>query len=362
MEVDVSNLEDVSNVTLPKNLVDAVVKNEEIDSLSLKTASGDITLDGDALKTVAGTVTGEHDEISLSMKTIDPDDIPSTQKYPIAPVLNRAVFIELSADVIHKDASGNVTGTDAIHEFNGDVTVSVPYEQPENMKGRQVIACYIADDGSITYFNVIYKDGIATFTTRHFSTFAIIESYAAAFEDVDLTKWYMTSIEYALAHNLMAGESETIFAPDGKVSRAMAVQLLYNLSGQPEITESTSFADVEAGKWYAPAIAWAENKEVAAGYGNNQFGPEDLVTREQLATMLWQYAGRPETSGSIDTYADAADVSSWAKEALCWAVENSIMQGYGGKLNPKDTASRAEAAALIGNLHQTQQIAEITGE
>ena len=360
LEVDVSNLEDVSEFTLSQNVVDAVTKSEDVTGLKLKTANGDITLDGNALQTVADAVTGEHDEVKLSVKTIDPKDIPDSQKYPIAPVLNRAVFIELSADVIHKDASGNVTGTDAIHEFNGDVTVSVPYEQPENMKGRQVIACYIADDGSITYFNVVYKDGIATFTTRHFSTFAIVESYAAAFEDIDISKWYMTSIEYALAHELMAGESDTIFAPDGMVSRAMAVQLLYNLSGQPETDESATFADVEAGKWYAPAIAWAENKKVAAGYGNDQFGPEDLVTREQLATMLWQYAGRPETTGSIDSYEDAADVSGWAKEALCWAVENGIMQGSANHLNPKATASRAEAAALMANLHQMQNQNEST--
>ena len=321
LEVDVSNLEDVSEVTISQNVVDAVTKSEDVSGLTLKTASGDITLDGNALQTVADAVTSEHDEVKLSVKTIDPDDIPTNQKYPIASVLNHAVFIELSADVIHKDASGRVTGTDAIHEFNGEVTVSVPYEQPENMQGRQIIACYIADDGSITYFNVTYENGIATFTTVHFSRFAIVESYAAAFEDIDVSKWYMSSVEYALANGLMAGESATIFAPDEKVSRAMAVQLLYNFSGKPETTGTATFADVETGKWYAPAIAWAEDKAVVAGYSKDVFAPADLVTREQLATMLWQYAGRPETAGSIDTYEDAADVSSWAKEALCWAVE-----------------------------------------
>ena len=150
----------------------------------------------------------------------------------------------------------------------------------------------------------------------------------------------------------MVCESDTIFAPDGMVSRAMAVQLLYNLSGLPETDAFATFADVYAGKWYAPAIAWAENVKVAAGYGNDQFGPEDLVTREQLATMLWQYAGRPETTGSIDSYEDAADVSSLVKEALCWAVETVIIQGSADQLNSKVTASQAQAATLMSNLQQ----------
>ena len=93
-----------------------------------------------------------------------------------------------------KDSDGKTTSTETIHEFNGEVTVSIPYERPANMEGRQIIACYIANDGAVTYFPVKYENGVATFITTHFSAFAVLESCAASFPDVDIGAWYMLGV------------------------------------------------------------------------------------------------------------------------------------------------------------------------
>ena len=348
VHIDASSYKDVTEVSIPKGVVDAISNSETVSSVSITTSAGTVELHEEALKTLADAMTGSNDIVSFEIKTIDVNTIPSTQKYPIAGVLNSAVFVNLSASIQHKDATGRTTSTEVIHEFGGSVTVSVPYELPANMEGQQIIACHIADDGTITYFPVTYENGVATFTTTHFSIFAVMESRAAAFGDIDISAWYMLGVEYILYSGLMSGYGNDLFAPNDNLSRAMLTQILYNKEGNPAMSSGDTFADISANDWYSNAVIWAAEKGIVGGYDDGLFGPNDNITREQFAAILWRYAGSPAAADQELHFTDVDMSSGYALEALRWATENGILNGYGdGQLNPRGSATRAQAAQML---------------
>ena len=150
----------------------------------------------------------------------------------------------------------------------------------------------------------------------------------------------------------MAGVSDVSFAPNSTSTRAMAVTILYRLENEPTVSGNNAFTDVASDTWYTDAVIWAAENGIMSGYGNGIFGTNDNITREQLATILFNYAkfkGYDTTvSGSISSFADAQNVSPWAQEAVVWAVENGIMSGKGnGILDPNGTATRAEFASML---------------
>ena len=162
--------------------------------------------------------------------------------------------------------------------------------------------------------------------------------------------WYHEAVDFALRNGLMSGYSNGTFVPNGHLSRAMLAQILYNRAGKPAVTGGSVFADVADGQPYAPAIAWAAANGIISGYGNGLFGPNDNVTREQLAVILWRYAGSPAATAKELHFADADAAGRYAMEALHWAVGNGILNGYGdGRLNPKGLVTRAQAAQMLKN-------------
>ena len=172
----------------------------------------------------------------------------------------------------------------------------------------------------------------------------------AEFEDVDAEAWYASAAEWADEKGLMSGVSETEFAPDGAVTRGMAVTILYRLAGSPELPESDwgyAYEDVEPGSWYALPVYWARLEGVAGGVSDTSFDPDGSVTREQLVTMLWRYAGSPDGEYEAD-FADAGEISSWALDAAAWAAGEGLVSGREGNVfDPLGGASRAECAAII---------------
>lgn len=168
------------------------------------------------------------------------------------------------------------------------------------------------------------------------------------FGDVSLDIWYHDGIHYCLENGLMKGYSENTFAPNDSLTRAMLAQILYSKEGKPIVSANCSFDDVASSKWYSNAVTWAAEREIVAGYGDDAFGPDDPITREQLAVMLWRYAGSPATHGTLNGFTDQGKVSRYATDALCWAVEKGILSGKGsGILDPKGKATRAEAATML---------------
>lgn len=175
------------------------------------------------------------------------------------------------------------------------------------------------------------------------------------FTDISNGTWYYDAVKFVDENNLMSGYGNGIFAPNANLSRAMLAQILYNKEGQPTVTNSNIFTDVSNEMWYAKAITWAEENGFVSGYGNNLFGPNDNITREQLAMILWRYAGSPLTENVELHFNDTDDVSDYALTAVKWAVEKGIMSGYGdGLLNPKGFATRAQVAQMFKNYLQKQ--------
>ncbi len=170
-----------------------------------------------------------------------------------------------------------------------------------------------------------------------------------AFTDLGgVGSWYHEAVDYVLRNKLMSGYGNGRFGPDNDLSRAQLARILYNAAGKPAVTGDSAFTDVRSDVWYTSAITWAEEQKVAAGYGDGRFGPNDLITREQLAAMLWRYAGRPEVTEEELEFTDAGKISRYAREGLQWAVEQGIVQGKdNGILDPKGKATRAEAAAML---------------
>ena len=175
----------------------------------------------------------------------------------------------------------------------------------------------------------------------------------APFTDVPEDAWYKEAVDYVYANGLMSGTSATTFAPSTQLSRAMMVQILYNLEEQPVVTESAAFTDVAADVWYAGAVNWAAGEGIVSGYGNGKFGPDDLITREQMANMLYyyaQWAGLEPSAGAdaLQGFQDAGQVSSWASDAVSWAVSSGLISGTGNQtLAPTATATRAEVAQIM---------------
>ena len=169
----------------------------------------------------------------------------------------------------------------------------------------------------------------------------------------DLTQdWYMDSIRYVYEHELMYGTSDTTFAPDEALTRGMFVTMLYRMEGKPEATGNTSFTDVPANMYYAPAIAWASANGVVYGTSETAFSPEGKITREQMAAMMRRYASfkKLDTSAKADlsTFTDASAVSAWATGDMQWAVASELLYGNNhNQLQPTANATRAQAAAIL---------------
>ncbi len=172
---------------------------------------------------------------------------------------------------------------------------------------------------------------------------------SAGYTDLDASLWYHEAVDYVLETGLMTGYSSTTFAPGDTMTRAMLAQILYNQAGRPAVTGTSGFTDVAADAWYADAVIWASAQGCMQGYGDGTFGAADAVTREQLAAVLYRQAGSPAASGSLDGFADGAQVSAWARPALLWATSNGVVNGSGGSLNPCGGATRAEVAQMLFN-------------
>ena len=170
---------------------------------------------------------------------------------------------------------------------------------------------------------------------------------ALPFTDVAEGDWYYDAVAYCWENGIMDGTSGTAFAPNMLLNRAMMAQVLYNLADGTASTVA-GFPDVAASAWYADAVNWAAANGYVTGYDNGSYGPEDNLTREQLAVILYRYAGSPAPAGSLDGFADAASASAYAVDALRWAVGEGLLTGKdGGRLDPTGTASRAELAQIL---------------
>ena len=174
------------------------------------------------------------------------------------------------------------------------------------------------------------------------------------FVDVTEDKWYYDAVAYVYQQGIMVGMSETTFEPNTTVNRALVVQMLYNLEGQPQVSGDSGFSDIRDDQWYAKAVAWASANDVVAGYEDGTFRPTRAVTREEFAQILYNYAKCKgyglSASADLGKFPDSGQVSSWAETALGWANGNGLINGHDdGRLDPKGSTIRAQAASILMN-------------
>ena len=172
-----------------------------------------------------------------------------------------------------------------------------------------------------------------------------------AFVDLDTARWYHAGVDYVLRQGIMEGVGGNRFQPDGALTRGQIVTILYRMANSPSVSGKFPFTDVKEGRYYTEAVAWAYENGVVLGMTDTLFAPEAPVTREQLVTFLYRYAkltGADITAGgSLEAYPDAGRISTYAAEAFAWAVEKKLVNGMGGQLVPKATATRAQVATIL---------------
>ena len=209
--------------------------------------------------------------------------------------------------------------------------------------------------------NLIWEAGVYTYDGNKFPLHYRPEKpkidVTIKFKDVLINAWYVDSVQYAMDHNIMQGISGDQFAPNGSITRAQFVTVLHNLEGKPAVNGKNPFTDVKTGQWYTNPVIWAYQQKITSGIGQDKFGPDVNITREQLARMLYLYAEKKGLStsknkGAINQFQDHDQVDTWAVDAMDWAVTKGVMSGDGKKLNPLGKATRAECAAMIKNLQE----------
>lgn len=249
--------------------------------------------------------------------------------------------------------NGGVNASPSNAEKGATITITL---SPD--KGYKLDKLTVTDGSGKTVSTVKKSDTVYTFTMPA-SAVKVGVSYVKAtetpsetkFNDVSANDWFASAVDYVTGKGMMNGTADNTFSPKANTTRGMVVTVLYRLENQPS-TSAASFTDVASGAYYANAVAWANANGIVSGYGSGKFGPNDKVTREQLAAILYRYAQykKYDVSGanSLDGYTDAQSVSSYAVPALQWANAAGVVNGKSGsKLDPKGYATRAEVAAML---------------
>lgn len=255
-----------------------------------------------------------------------------------------------SVTVPEKTDHGTVTANPDQAEEGQAVAITVTPEQ-----GYMLEKLTAVDEkgNKLTLTNL--GDGKYTFTMpgSKVEVQAAFKPVAFPFADVSESDWFYGSVKYVYENGMMNGTGYTTFSPYLNTSRGMIMTVLYRLEGSPAVSGGSGFTDVAAGQYYTDAIAWGSAHGIVLGYENNRFGPDDDVTREQLAAILYRYAqykGYDVTaggSGVITGYEDAETVSSYAVTPMKWAVGTGVINGSENRLLPRNMATRGEAAAMF---------------
>lgn len=272
--------------------------------------------------------------------------------------LHEDPMIQSPEDVSIIKYYGNYHGYEIVHMCG--FGLGIPASGTLELGGLEFRFANITDiDDFLAYRNgeflevrLLYEDGLLTQEdiTNLWLTHQDIPLSKNPFEDVSVTAWYYKGLRYCYDRGIMVGVDDHHFEPDAPMTRAMLVTVLWRMAGRPEAAPST-FSDVKKGTWYSEAVGWAEATGVVNGIGGGKFGPEQNITREQIATILYRYSGSPSVQGSLSAYRDFDAVSNFAAEGMRWATLKRIVNGVPSDgitiLAPQELASRAQVAAII---------------
>ncbi|MFB2022720.1 S-layer homology domain-containing protein [Pseudoflavonifractor sp. P01025] len=251
------------------------------------------------------------------------------------------------------------SGSKTITEIDdGNVEVTFPYELEEDEVKEGLLIQLVDDDGDVQKIKCSYstKGETVSFDTTNFGIFVIgydaDQIWENPFTDVKEEDWFYEAVKYVVQKGLFAGTSETTFEPNLTMTRSMLVTVLYRLAGSPVVEGTSKVSDVAPNAYYTDAVIWATQNGIVGGYDNGQFGTNDPVSREQMATILYRYAQHMEYDVSLvkglNDYTDSNQVSSYAVRAMQWAVANGIINGTSSTtLSPQGSATRSQVAVIL---------------
>ena len=272
------------------------------------------------------------------------------------------------------DSSGGGTTTmptqkPSIEDSTGGSTTVTPVRpgetatiRPKPDEGYEVEKITVTDQNGKPVEVTKKPDGTYTFkqprgkVTIEVTYQPIDQPWSNPFADASEGDWYYEAVRFVQERGLMNGYSDGRFGPNDTLSRAQLAQILFNKEGRPGVNYLLDFSDVAGEAWYTEAVRWATSQGIVGGYGNGTFGPNAPITREQLAVMLWRYSGSPAATNKELHFNDMDEISGFALEAMRWAVENGILNGYGdGQLGPQGQATRAQVAQMLKNFIENQE-------
>ena len=346
-----------------EGIVDELADAEDGDTITID--MGDETeVPGDIWEAIAGkdvtVILDMGEDISW---TVDGSDVPTATSFS-----SMDFGVDMNTSGISVDVINTVTGElgsvqiTLAHDGEFGFTLTLTAPLGSDNAGHWANLYYYHEDSEALTFQTsgrIGADGNVSLRFTHASQYAIViddKSHDLPFTDLGENQWYESAVRYAYTHDIMEGMNETTFSPNTSLTRAEAVQVLYNLEGQPAVSDSTTFPDLVE-EWYKPAIAWAEQTGVVDGYEDGTFRPGQPVNRMEFAQMLYNYAkykGYDLTAkGDLTAFPDGDSVQPWAETAMTWANGNQLINGHDdGTLEPGGTTTRAQAASILMRFDQ----------
>lgn len=326
-------------IELPQELNDIQVSVKKLND-DLTVSLGGVKFKGTDGKTY---VIGENGILTEVTEEPNPDPVPPPVVVPSEPTYRPTITqtengtVSTSPSYPEKDDKVTITATPEEGYKVGTVTVMDKNGNPVQVSSEGNGKCsYQQPEGSVTITVDFVWDN--------------------PFSDVKEGAWYYKAVRYVQLHGLMEGLPGNVFGPNKELTRAEAVQILYNLEGKPAVTGESTFTDVD-GHWAVTPITWADQNKVIGGYGDGTFLPDKPVSREEFAQMMYNYTiyKKLDTSATADLtkFPDGTDVANWAETAMEWANGNELINGHeDGTLDPQGTANRAQAASILMQFDQ----------
>ena len=270
------------------------------------------------------------------------DDYTTSSSYPYAADISPETYVrDKLGKIVTCGAHGSVSPTLKLTDLGTDVTFTFKPDNGYRVKNVKVDGKDLGPIETYTYKNLTVSSRIVVEFTDG----------TLPFDDVRSSDWFYDDVVYVYNEGLFNGTSATRFSPNAPMTRAMLVTVLYRLEGQPSVTGRSGFADVVIGSYYEDAVTWAANNGVVNGTSASTFSPDALVTREQMAAILYRYAQAKKysvtASSALTSFRDADSVSAYAVSAMQWAVAESLINGASGSLMPTGSATRAQVAAIL---------------